>query len=380
MLGKKDGNMDKDFQLRKGQPDFVIMVISLLLLGIGLVMIYSSSQIAAYDKFNDSSFFFKRQVVWAIAGIIAMIMVMNIPYTVYKKLTPLIILTLFILMVLVLTGLGSTVNGAQRWLDLGFTKIQPSEFVKLGIIIYLASIYSKKQEHINNFSRGLIPPLVVVAIFFMLILLQRDLGTGMSIIFFTMVMIFCSGAQFKHLFGLGLVCSVIFFIFARTSPYRWQRITSFKDPWAEPLGSGYQLIQSLYAIGNGGVFGNGFGKSIQKYHYLPEAHTDFIFSITAEELGLVGVIVILSLYLFFVLRGITISNRCPDLFGKLLAIGIVAMIGIQALINIAVVSGTLPVTGITLPFLSYGGSSLLLTMVAVGMLLNVSRYSHYEPD
>ncbi|WP_025028291.1 putative lipid II flippase FtsW [Caldalkalibacillus mannanilyticus] len=372
--------MDKDFQLRKGQPDFMIMVISLLLLGIGLVMIYSSSQIAAYDKFNDSSFFFKRQVVWAIAGIIAMIMVMNIPYTVYKKLTPLIILTLFILMVLVLTGLGSTVNGAQRWLDLGFTKIQPSEFVKLGIIIYLASIYSKKQEHINNFSRGLIPPLVVVAIFFMLILLQRDLGTGMSVIFFTMVMIFCSGAQFKHLFGLGLVCSVIFFIFARTSPYRWQRITSFKDPWAEPLGSGYQLIQSLYAIGNGGVFGNGFGKSIQKYHYLPEAHTDFIFSITAEELGLVGVLVILSLYLFFVLRGITISNRCPDLFGKLLAIGIVAMIGIQALINIAVVSGTLPVTGITLPFLSYGGSSLLLTMVAVGMLLNISRYSHYEPD
>lgn len=271
-------------------------------------------------------------------------------------------------------------NGAQRWLDLGFTKIQPSEFVKLGIIIYLASIYSKKQEHINNFSRGLIPPLVVVAIFFMLILLQRDLGTGMSVIFFTMVMIFCSGAQFKHLFGLGLVCSVIFFIFARTSPYRWQRITSFKDPWAEPLGSGYQLIQSLYAIGNGGVFGNGFGKSIQKYHYLPEAHTDFIFSITAEELGLVGVLVILSLYLFFVLRGITISNRCPDLFGKLLAIGIVAMIGIQALINIAVVSGTLPVTGITLPFLSYGGSSLLLTMVAVGMLLNISRYSHYEPD
>jgi cell division protein FtsW len=362
-------------QHRKGQPDFILMILTFLLLGIGLVMIYSASQILAYMEYDDSAYFLKRQIVWACIGIFAMFVVMNIPYRAYKKLVPLIIAILFVMMALVLTGMGEVRNGAQRWLDLGFITLQPSEFVKLGIIMYLASIYSKKQEYINDLARGVIPPLVVVAIFFILILLQRDLGTGMSIIFFTMVMIFCSGAQFKHMFGLGILSFSIGTLFITTQEYRLERVTSFLDPWADRLGSGYQLTQSLMAIGNGGVSGSGFGNSVQKYLYLPEAHTDFIFAVTAEELGLIGVTLILLCYLVLILRGIRVSIHCPDSFGTLLGLGIVAMIGIQTLINIAVVSGRLPVTGITLPFLSYGGSSLLLTLISMGILLNVSRYS-----
>lgn len=366
----------EELQLKRGQPDFLIMMVTFILLGIGLVMIYSASQIFAYMNYDgDSAYFLKRQAVWALGGIVMMFLFMNIRYTIYKKLIPLILISLLVMMVLVLTDLGEARKGAQRWLNLGFIVIQPSEFVKIGIIIYLASIYSKKQEYINNFIRGVFPPLVIVGIFFGLILLQKDLGTGMTLIIYTMVMIFCSGAQFRHMFGLGFVSTVIFFIFAYTQKYRWNRIISFRDPWAYAETSGYQLIQSLYAIGNGGITGNGFGNSIQKYLYLPDAHTDFIFAIISEELGLVGVVCILFLYLVLVIRGIQIANRAPDTYAALLAIGIVAMIGIQAFINVGVVSGLLPTTGIALPFLSYGGSSLLLTMISMGILLNISRYS-----
>lgn len=366
----------EELRLGKGQPDFVIMMITLILLGIGLVMIYSASQIYAYMNYDgDSAYFLKRQAVWAVGGLMMMFLFMNIPYTLYKKLVPLILIGLLIMMVLVLTDLGVERKGAQRWLNLGFIVVQPSEFVKIGIIIYLASIYSKKQEYINNFIRGVFPPLVIVGIFFCLILLQKDLGTGMTLIIYTMVMIFCSGAQFRHMFGLGIVSAVIFFIFAYTQQYRWNRIISFRDPWAYAETSGFQLIQSLYAIGHGGMTGPGFGNSIQKYLYLPDAHTDFIFAIISEELGFIGVVCILFLYLVLVIRGIKVANRAPDTFASLLAIGIVSMIGIQAFINVGVVSGLLPTTGIALPFLSYGGSSLLLTMISMGILLNISRYS-----
>lgn len=366
----------EELQLKRGQPDFLIIIVTFMLLGIGLVMVYSASQIFAYMNFNgDSAYFLKRQSLWAVTGIIMMLLFMNVPYTVYKRLVPVILVVLLAMMCMVLTDLGEARKGAQRWLNLGFITIQPSEFVKLGVIIYLASIYSKKQEYINNFFRGVFPPLVIVGIFFGLILLQKDLGTGMALILYTMVMIFCSGAQFRHMFGLGLVSTVIFFVFAYTQEYRWARIISFRDPWTYAETTGFQLIQSLYAIGHGGIAGTGFGNSIQKYLYLPDAHTDFIFAIIAEELGFIGVVLILLLYVLLVIRGIQIANRIHDTFAALLAIGIVAMIGIQTFINIGVVSGLLPTTGIALPFLSYGGSSLLLTMISIGILLNISRYA-----
>ncbi|WP_419761868.1 putative lipid II flippase FtsW [Caldalkalibacillus salinus] len=362
-------------QTRAKQPDFLILLLTFILLGVGLVMVYSSSQIIAYlSEYKDPAHFFKRQLVWAIGGLIGMVIAMNIHYDVYRRYVPIMLGGLFILMVLVLTDLGVSRNGAQRWLNLGFTNIQPSEFVKIGLIIYLASIYSKKQSYITNFKRGLIPPLIVVAIFFMLILLQRDLGTGMSVLFFTMVMIFCSGAQFRHMFGLGALTSVLFTVFVLTSDYRVKRVTSYQNPWEDAQNTGYQLIQSLIAIGNGGFTGRGFGNSIQKYLYLPEAQTDFIFAITAEELGLVGVSFILVCYALLIVRGIRAAVRVPNTFGTLLGIGIVSMIGVQALINIGVVSGRLPVTGISLPLISYGGSSLLLTLFSIGILLNISRH------
>jgi cell division protein FtsW len=362
----------------KRQPDFTLMIITVMLLGLGVVMVYSASQIVAYTDFGDSAFYFKRQLIFAAIGLLMMVITMNIPYPVYKKWVPVILFVLFIIMVLVTTPLGVERGGAQRWLNLGFIVLQPSEFVKLGLILYLALLYSKKQHYIDHFMRGVVPPLVVVGLFFGLILVQRDLGTAMSVILFTMVILFCSGARFKHMFALGFTTVMMFAVFALTQQYRMNRLTSFMDPWSDPGGSGYQIIQSLYAIGNGGIIGSGFGNSVQKYLYLPEAHTDFIFSIIAEELGLIGVVVILLLFVVFTLRGLKVANEAPDSFGMLLGIGIVSMIATQTMVNLGVASGMLPVTGLTLPFFSYGGSSLLLTMTAVGILLNISRYRRAE--
>lgn len=358
-----------------GPPDFIILIIALGLTGMGLLMVYSSSMNFAFmEHGGNSAYYFTRQLVFAVLGVITMYIAMKFPYEYYKKLTPFLLFAVFVLMLLVMTPLGHEVNGARRWLNLGFTNIQPSEFVKIALIIYLASIYSRKQEYIDQFWRGVIPPLFVVGLFFGLILFQRDLGTAMSLIIFTLVMLFCSGARFKHMFALGIMAVGLFAVFGFLQQYRLIRIMTFLDPWADRQGAGYQLVQSLLAIGNGGLTGSGFNNSIQKQFYLPEAHTDFIFSIFAEEFGLIGVTIILLAFLVLIIRGIQVSTRCPDAFGTLLGLGIVSMIGIQTLINVGVASGSIPVTGITLPFISYGGSSLLLTLGSIGILLNISRH------
>lgn len=376
---QRQGLARQNEPVERGQPDFIIMIIVFLLLGIGLVMVYSSSQVTAYLTYGDSSHYFRRQLIWASAGLILLYITMNIPYAKYQKVLPLLLFSLFLMMILVPTSLGVSEGGAQRWLNLGFVSIQPSEFVKIGIIIYLASLYSKKQEYIDQFWRGVAPPLFVVGVFFGLILIQRDLGTAMMIVMIAVIILFCSGARFKHMFALALTTGSLFVIFSFIQPYRLQRLISYRDPWADPLGDGYQLIQSLYAIGNGGIFGTGFGNSLQKYAYLPAAHTDFILSIIAEEMGLVGIAVIIFLYTVLILRGIKVSTQAPDSFGILLGLGIISMLGIQSLVNIGVVSGVLPITGITLPFISYGGSSLWLTMISMGVLLNISRYMKNSP-
>ncbi|EGL81669.1 cell division protein FtsW [Caldalkalibacillus thermarum TA2.A1] len=381
--------LDLEQQSELGRPDFIILIVTLILLGFGLVMIYSSSHHIAYWEYQDSAYFLKRQLVWAFLGLLMLYITMNIPYRLYRKLVPVILLVLLVMMVLVLVpGFGLKEKGAQRWLNLGVVTLQPSEFVKLGLIMYLASIYSKKQGYISQFKRGVLPPLVIVGLFFGLTLLQRDLGTASMLMLFTFVILFCAGARMRHMLALGLMGFLMVGIFAVTQPYRLERLTAFLDPWADPLDTGYHTIQSLYAIGNGGLWGMGFNNSIQKQFYLPEPHTDFIFAVVAEEWGLVGVIGVLLAYLVLILRGIQLSLHAPDAFGMLLGIGISGMIGIQALINIGVVSGSLPVTGLTLPFLSYGGSSLLLTLVSTGILLNISRYavqnrrkeSHHEQN
>jgi cell division protein FtsW len=355
-------------------PDFLIIFSTLFILSIGIVMVYSASAVMAFQEEGDWFFYTKRQLLFAILGIIAMFVMMNIDYWIWKKWAKIGLITCFGLLVVVLI-VGVERNGAQSWLGIGAFSIQPAEFMKLAMIAYLAKMLSEEQQKITSFFKGLMPALGVMGLAFGLIMLQPDLGTGTVLVGTSMVVIYAAGARLLHLFGLAMIGVVGFAGMVLMEPYRIKRITSFLDPWSDPLGAGFQLIQSLYAIGPGGLMGLGLGMSRQKYAYLPEPQTDFIFSILSEELGFIGGATVLVLFLLLFWRGMRTAITAPDLFGSLLATGIIAMIAIQVIINIGVVTGMFPVTGITLPFISYGGSSLTLTLTAVGVLLNVSRYA-----
>ena len=343
-----------------------------------MTMVYSASAIWAEYKFDDSFFFAKRQMLFAVVGIIAMFFIMNIEYWTWRSWSKVILIVCFVLLVLVLIpGIGNVRNGSRSWIGIGAFSVQPSEFMKLAMIAFLSKFLSEKQKQITSFKEGLLPSLGLVFTAFGLIMLQPDFGTGMVMVGTCIVMIFIAGAKIKHFVFLGLlgVAGIVGLI--ASAPYRMKRITSFMDPWQDPLGSGFQMIQSLYAIGPGGLFGLGLGESRQKFFYLPEPQTDFIFAIIAEELGFIGGSFVLILFSLLLWRGVRVALGAPDLYGSLLATGIIAMIAIQVMINIGVVTGLMPVTGITLPFLSYGGSSLTLMLMAVGVLLNISRYSRY---
>lgn len=341
-------------------------------------MVYSASAVWADYKFNDSFFFAKRQMLFAGVGIIAMFFIMNIDYWTWRTWAKVIVVVCFVLLILVLIpGIGNVRNGSRSWIGVGAFSVQPSEFMKIAMIAFLAKFLSENQKAITTLKGGLFPSLGLVFVAFGLIMLQPDLGTGTVMVGTSVVMIFIAGARISHFVGLGLIGVAGFVGLIISAPYRMKRITSFLDPWQDPLGSGFQMIQSLYAIGPGGLFGLGLGQSRQKFFYLPEPQTDFIFAILAEELGFIGGSFILLLFSLLLWRGIRIALGAPDLFGTFLATGIIAMIAIQVMINIGVVTGLMPVTGITLPFLSYGGSSLTLMLMAVGVLLNISRHSRY---
>ena len=358
------------------RPDLPLLFIVVILLVVGIVMVYSSSYVWSDYKFNDSFYYLKRQLLFAGAGVVAMFFFMVIPYYTWKKYANLILLFCFILLLLVLIpGVGLVRGGAQSWIGVGAFSIQPSEFMKLGLIIFLAAILSANQKYITSFKKGFLPCILLVFTAFGLIMLQPDLGTGMVLVLTCMIMIFAAGARLTHFFGLAAIGMLGFVGLIASAPYRISRITAFLNPWEDPLGDGFQIIQSLYAIGPGGLMGLGLGNSLQKYFYLPEPQTDFIFAILGEELGFIGGTVIIVLFFLLLWRGIKISLEAPDLFGRFLALGIAGMLAVQAMINISVVIGLIPVTGITLPFLSYGGSSLTLTLCSVGVLLNISIYS-----
>jgi cell division protein FtsW len=362
------------FPLTKARstPDFIIIVVTFVLLAIGVVMVYSSSAVVAAQK-GDPFFFTKRQLIFAILGVVAMFVTMNVDYWVWKKWAKPGLYFCFLLLVIVLI-IGKEVNGAKSWLGIGAFGIQPAEFMKLGMAAFLAKWLSDNQKDIVSFTKGLVPTLGIVCVAFGLIMLQPDLGTGTVLLGTSVLMIFIAGMRLKHLFGLALLGVLGFVGLILTAPYRMARITAFLDPWQDPLGTGYQLIQSLYAIGPGGLMGLGLGMSRQKFLYLPEPYNDFIFSILAEELGFIGGAMVLLLFLLLLWRGMRIAITAPDLFGSLLAVGIIGMLAIQVVINVGVVTGMFPVTGITLPFLSYGGSSLTLMLTGIGVLLNISRY------
>jgi len=362
--------------VKKTAPDFILIFATLLLLAIGLIMVYSASAIWANYKFADSFFFAKRQLLFAGLGFAAMFMVMNIDYWIIKKWAkPLLIVCFILLIAVLIPGIGVERNGSRSWIGVGAFSIQPSEFIKLAIIAFLAKFLSEQQRYITTVKKGLFPSLGLIFLAFGMIMLQPDLGTGTVMVGTCVIMIFIAGARIAHFVVLGFLGLAGFVALVISAPYRIARITSFLDPWQDPQNTGFQIIQSLYAIGPGGLFGLGLGESRQKFFYLPEPQTDFIFAILAEELGFIGGSLVLFLFALLLWRGIKIALGAPDLFGSFLAVGIISMIAIQVMINIGVVTGLMPVTGITLPFLSYGGSSLTLMLMAVGILLNISRYS-----
>ena len=357
-------------------PDMWMITAVMLILAAGLVMVYSSSAVLALREYGDAFYYLKRQLLFAALGIGMMIVMAGIDYRVLKKHASVLLAACFALLVIVLIpGVGVVRGGARSWLGIGSFGIQPSEFMKLAMVIFMARYLTDRQQEIAVFTRGLLPPLAIMGLAFGLIMLQPDLGSGAVMVGATMLIIYAAGARMLHLGALagigaaGLVGLII------AEPYRMKRITGFLDPWQDPLGSGYQIIQSLYAIGPGGLIGLGLGESRQKYSYLPEPQTDFIFSIMAEELGFIGGSALILLFLVLIWRGLRTAITAPDTFGSLLAVGITGIIAVQVFINIGVVIGLLPVTGITLPLVSYGGSSLTLLLTALGILLNISRYS-----
>ncbi len=365
--------------LKKSNPDFILIIVTLSLLAIGLIMVYSASAIWAAYKFEGDSFYFaKRQLLFAGVGVVCMFLIMNVDYWTWRTWAKLIVIVCFVLLLAVLVpGIGVERNGSRSWIGVGAFSIQPSEFMKLAMIAFLAKFLSERQKFITSFKKGLMPSLGLVFLAFGLIMLQPDLGTGTVMVGTCVVMIFISGARVIHFAWLGLLGVAGFVGLIASAPYRIKRITSFLDPWADPQNSGFQMIQSFYAIGPGGLFGLGLGQSRQKFFYLPEPQTDFIFAIISEELGFIGGTLVILLFALLLWRGVRIALGAPDLYGSLVAVGIIAMVAIQVMINIGVVTGLMPVTGITLPLLSYGGSSLTLMLIAIGVLLNISRYSRY---
>lgn len=354
--------------------DPIILVTTLFLTGIGLVAVFSSSSILAAERYGDHYYYLKRQAIFCLFGFFLMIVAKNINYLLYKKLAILIsALSLILLILPFVPGIGVKVGGATRWIQLYVISFQPSEAAKLSLAVFIAYSMSKNVENMRSLLSGLVPNLIIVAIFMVLILKQPDLGTAAIIGTWMLILLFIGGANLGHLIILlGLLAPVVFYLIVYTS-YRLDRVWAFLNPWQEPEGIGFQIINSFIAFGSGGLTGVGLGDSMQKLFYLPEPHTDFIFSIIAEEMGFIGVIFLLLLFSLLVFRGIKIALNAPELFGSYLALGITFMLALQVVVNMGVAMAILPTKGLTLPFISYGGSSLIINLVGAGILMNISK-------
>lgn len=360
--------------------DYKIIILILLLCGFGLLMVYSSSMIVALDSKQKlpADYFLIHQSINLAAGLILFFLAMVFPYKAYQKLMKPILAVCLISLAAVLI-IGKVANNAQSWIDIAGFNFQPSEFVKIGIIIYLAAVFANKQHYISNFSRAVVPPLIVILITFILIAKQPDLGTAVIVIGIAGIMIVCSGMRTRHLIGLlGLAGAGIGALFLFSSfllPYQVSRFSAAYAPFAHPK-SGYQLINSYIAIATGGFSGQGLGQGLQKFGWLPESYNDFIMAVIAEEFGFIGVVLVIGAIGYLVFKGFLIGIRCKDTFGSLLAIGISGMLGVQSIINLGVVCGLIPVTGVPLPFLSYGGSALVMFLFAMGILVNISMFTN----
>lgn len=354
-----------------------LLLISVIIISLfGLIMIYSSSNVWAEYKYNDPYKYLKSQAIFLIIGYILMIIVSKFPYQNYKKLANIIIIICTSMLILVLIpGIGTVRNGSRSWFGIGGLGLQPSEFTKLGLIIFTAKYLSNNLKELKNIKKGVFPILGVVLLIFGLIMLEPDFGTGVVIVMTIIVLLFISGVKMNFFIKIGILGLIGIIVLILIAPYRLERITSFLNPWSDPLGSGFQIIQSLYAIGPGGLLGLGFGNSIQKHFYLPEPQTDFIFAIISEEFGFLGVLIVSLLFITIIYSGLKISMKCTDNFGKFLSFGITFGLAFQTILNLMVVVGLIPVTGVTLPFLSYGGSSLIISLLNIGILININKQS-----
>lgn len=360
---------------KKGQIDFYFLIVVFALLAFGLMMVMSASSESARNASytgGDAYYFIKRQAIWAILSVMAMFFFSNFDYHKLIKWSGTIIICAFVLLILVPLA-GTEVNGGQRWLRLGPVQFQPSEVAKIALIIYLASSLSKNKKYLTSFIRGLLPNLLIVGLTAVLLIIQPHFSATVLIVAVSVIMLFVGGVNLKHLVALGVPVIGAGAILIMVSPYRRARVFSFNNPFADPLGDGYQVIQSLYAIGSGGLFGVGLGQSRQKFLYIPEPQNDFIFSILCEELGFIGAFVAIALFAFLVYRGFKIAMNAKDKEGSLIAVGITSLIALQVIMNIAVVTSAMPVTGIPLPFFSYGGTALFIIMSCMGIMLNISR-------
>lgn len=354
--------------------DIGVILSALFLTSVGVLMVYSTSSVYSLEMYGDTHYYLKRHGMYLLIGITCMIALMLVDYRVLRKLVyPAYIVGLAMLVLVLVPGIGKEVGGARRWIDVGLFTFQPSEVAKYILVLYLAHSLTKKRDKLDNFVAGFASHILIAGVYVILILLEPDFGTATTMLVVLFGMLFIGEVKIKYMLPVGLVSVVFLCLAVVTKGYRMERVTSFLDPWQDPLGSGYQAIQSFVAFAMGGVYGAGLGDSTQKLFFLPQAHTDFIFSIIGEELGFIGIVLVIIGFAVLLIRSLRVSLRAPDLFGCYLVFGCVLLIALQAGINMAVAVGLFPTKGLTLPFISYGGTSLVTTLAAVGLILNVSR-------
>lgn len=360
---------------RKLKPDRILFIVTLVLVSFGVAMVFSSSAIVAKEKFGDPNYFSFKQLIFAMLGLAVMFVVMKVDYHTYRH--PAVVfsaLAIVVALLVVVFFLAAAAN-THRWIQLAGFSVQPSELAKLSLIFFLSYFLEKRKGNVNDLKFTLIPIGLIVAVLAGLIVLQPDLGTAVSLLLISAVLLFVAGLDLRWIAAAIIFAVPTFYLLVFRVRYRRERILAFLNPWEEPLGRGYQIIQSILSVASGGILGLGFMEGKQKLFYLPEAHTDFIFAVVGEEAGMIGTCAILILFSIFLWRGLRTSMRAPDLFGFYLALGITMMVCVQAFINMSMVLGLLPTKGIPLPFLSYGGSSFVVMLAAVGILLNVSQQS-----
>ena len=359
---------------RRGDRAMMLAVAALT--AFGLVMVFSASEVQGWLWFHNAAYYFERQLLWLALGAVLLWAAAHIDYHRLRPLAlPLGLVSVALLLMVLVPHIGVEVNGARRWLRLGPLQMQPAELAKIAAILFMALWLERHRDRLASLENGVVPFLALLGGITLLVILERDLGTTLIVAGILLAQFLVAGGRKRHVLLLALIIGLCVYAFIRMEPYRLHRILAFFDPWADPLNTGFQAIQSVVALGSGGLAGVGLGQSIQKYQWLPFAHTDFIFAIVGEETGLIGTTAVLSLFALFTYRGYRVALKAPDAFGSLLACGVTTWIGFQALINVAAVTLTLPTTGIPLPFISYGGSSLAITLLAVGILVNVSTQS-----